>query len=71
MLTVPALAPERFTRLMVETEDFRAVAATVRMVSFILLFSLVQCCILQRWTPQHMIRANVQLIAKTIELRDF
>ena len=51
--------------------DIGAVAATVRMVFFILLFSLVQCCRLQRWITNHMIRANVQMIAKTIEVRGF
>ena len=57
---------------MVETEaDIGAVAATVRMVSFILLFSLVQCCVLQQRTPYHMIRANAQLIAETLGLRGF
>ena len=61
VLTVAVLAPETFTRLMVATEAyFGAVAATIRRASFILLFQLVTC------TPYHMIRANVQLIAKII-----
>src|SRR5947207_57140 len=72
VLTAAVLARETFTRLMVETKaDIGAVAATVRSVSFILLFSLVQCCVLQRCTPHHMIRANVQLLAKTMNYAVF
>ena len=46
VLTVAVLAPETFTRLMVETEAYvGAVAATIRRVSFILLFRLVTFCV--------------------------
>src|SRR2546430_1965032 len=46
VLTVALLAPETFTRLMVATEAYiGAVAATIRRVSFILLFQLVTCCV--------------------------
>src|SRR6266436_3741964 len=56
VLTVAVLVPEAFTRLMVETEaDIGAVAATFRRVSFIVLFCLVQCSVLERCTPHHMI----------------
>jgi len=70
VLTVAVLAPETFTRLMVATEAYiGAVAATIRgYLSYFCFswFSWLRAAFLQRCTPHHMIRANVQLIAKTI-----